>query len=120
MNESENKEVQEFIDKLGNTDPVKHQIIEASRKLVFENYPNAVERMMYGGILFSLEEDFGGVFAYKNHVSFEFSIGYQFNDPDKLLEGNGKYRRHVKIKCLDEVKTKNLDFFVKQALPNDD
>ncbi|BAX78739.1 DUF1801 domain-containing protein [Labilibaculum antarcticum] len=119
MKESAYKEVQVFIEKLGNTDSVKHQIIEASRRLVFENYPNAAERMMYGGILFSLEEDFGGVFAYKNHVSFEFSIGYQFNDPEKLLEGNGKYRRHVKIRCLDEVKTKKLDFFVKQAQMDD-
>lgn len=116
---SANKEVQVFIEKLGNTDSVKHQIIEASRKLVFENYSNTTERMMYGGILFSLEEDFGGVFAYKNHVSFEFSIGYQFNDPEKLLEGNGKYRRHVKIKSLDEVNTKRLDFFVKQAQKGD-
>lgn len=116
---SKNKEVQVFIDKLGKTDPVKHQIIEVSRKLVFENFPNATERMMYGGILFSLEEDFGGVFAYKNHVSFEFSIGFKFNDPEKLLEGNGKYRRHVKIKYLDEVKTKKLDFFVKQSQMDD-
>jgi hypothetical protein len=119
MKESVNKGVQEFIDKLRSTDPVKHQIVEASRKLVFENYPNTAERMMYGGILFSLEEDFGGVFAYKNHVSFEFSIGFKFNDPEKLLEGNGKYRRHVKIKCLDEVNTKKLDFFVKQAQMDD-
>ncbi|WP_153244835.1 hypothetical protein [Labilibaculum antarcticum] len=31
----------------------------------------------------------------------------------------GKYRRHVKIKSLDEVKTKSLDFFVKQAQMDD-
>ena len=115
MKKSANKEVQEFIEKLERTDPVKHQIVEASREIVFKNFPKAEERMMYGGILFSLDEDFGGVFAYKNHVSFEFSIGFKFKDPDHLLEGNGKFRRHLKMKTLQEVETKKLDFFVKQA-----
>ncbi|PKQ64505.1 hypothetical protein BZG02_06775 [Labilibaculum filiforme] len=115
MKESENKGVREFIESLVNTDPVKHQIVEASRKLLFENYPNAAERMMYGGILFSLDEDFGGVFVYTKHVSFEFSNGFLFEDPAKVLEGKGKYRRHLKIKCLEEVNTKRLDFFVKQS-----
>ncbi len=115
MKEYTNKGVQAFIEKLGSTDPIKHQIVEASRKLVFENFPKAAERMMYGGILFSLDEDFGGVFAYKNHVSFEFSIGFKFSDPDHLLEGKGQFRRHLKMKTLQEVETKMLDFFVKQA-----
>lgn len=119
MKKTANKGVQEFIEKLERTDPVKHQMVEASRKLVFDNYPKATERMMYGGVLFSLEEDFGGVFAYKNHVSFEFSIGFKFNDPDHLLEGKGQFRRHLKMKTLQEVESKKLDFFVKQALIED-
>ena len=119
MKESANKRVQAFIDRLERTDPVKHQIIEAARKLVYNNYPKASERIMYGGILFCLEEDFGGVFAYKNHVSFEFSIGFKFTDPDHLLEGKGQFRRHLKMKSLQEVETKMLDFFVKQALIDD-
>ncbi|PKQ68833.1 hypothetical protein BZG01_03730 [Labilibaculum manganireducens] len=115
MEKSVNKGVQEFIDKTGASDPIKHQILLELRKIVFENFPDVKERMMYGGIMFSLDDDFGGVFVYKNHVSFEFGNGFLFQDPEKLLEGNGKYRRHVKIKCLDEVKTKKLDFFVKQS-----
>ncbi|MGQ1909231.1 DUF1801 domain-containing protein [Marinifilum sp. RC60d5] len=115
MKKSINKEVREFIDCLCKTNPLNHQIIIASRKVVFDNYPNAKERIMYGGILFSLEEDFGGIFAYTNHVSFEFSVGFKFNDPDKLLEGKGKFRRHLKLKSLEEVESKKLDFFVKQS-----
>jgi len=119
MEKSVDKGVQEFIDKTGASDPIRHQILLELRKIVFENFPDVKERMMYGGILFSLDDDFGGVFVYKNHVSFEFGNGFLFQDPEKLLEGNGKYRRHVKIKYLDEVKTKKLDFFVKQSKIND-
>ena len=63
---------------------------------------------MYGGIIFSLADDFGGIFVYKNHVSFEFSYGYKLDDPSKLLEGNGKYRRHLKIKSIEDLEIKKI------------
>ena len=70
--------------------------------------------MMYGGILFSFEDDFGGVFAYKNHVSFELSAGYLLKDPDKLLEGKGKFRRHLKIRSMGDKQLEALDYFLGQ------
>ena len=115
MKKSASLEVQNFIDTLGVVDAAKYQILAALRKIVFENYPKAKEKMMYGGIIFSLTDDFGGVFVYKNHVSFEFSNGYKFKDPEKLLEGKGKYRRHLKIRSMDNREMGSIDFFVKQA-----
>ena len=70
---------------------------------------------MYGGIMFSQLKDFGGVFVYKNHISFEFSDGYRFDDATKLLQGSGKYRRHLKIKSRADIEIKKVYFFVKQA-----
>ena len=95
-------------------DDTKHQILEAVRTIVFENFPKVEERMMYGGIIFSLQEDCGGIFVYKNHLSFEFSLGFKFKDPENVLEGNGKFRRHLKIKSMEDIENKTLDFFVKQ------
>lgn len=111
---------QKFIDSIEVLDSTKYQILQKLREIVFENYPNSKERMMYGGILFSLDDDYGGVFVYKNHVSFEFSNGYTFDDPKKVLEGGGKYRRHVKFKSIDDVETKQVDFFVKQIIKIED
>lgn len=59
---------------------------------------------------------FGGVFASNKHVSFEFSEGYKFNDPDKMLEGTGKFRRHLKLRLIGDVAAKNVAGFVNQAL----
>lgn len=115
MKKSVNKEVQKFIDQIAKSDPEKHQIVEELRNLVFDNFPDVKERIMYGGIMFSLAIDFGGVFVYKNHVTFEFGNGYLFQDPEKLLEGKGKCRRHLKMTCLEEIKTKKVEFFVKQS-----
>ncbi len=114
MIKSKNDSVQNFLDETSILDHTKYEILEALRKIVFEYFPEATEKMMYGGIIFSNTEDFGGIFAYKNHVSFEFSLGFKLNDPDKVLEGNGKFRRHLKVRAFDEIETKKVAFFVDQ------
>ncbi len=71
---------------------------------------------MYGGIMFSIEDDFGGIFVRKNHVSFEFSSGSQMDDPNNILEGTGQFRRHLKIRSMADIDAKIVKFFVKQSL----
>ena len=117
MQKSKNKKVQEFLDEILIVDNEKLIILNAMREIVFENYQTTDERIMYVGIMFSIDnDDFGGLFIRKNHISFEFIKGFLMKDPNKLLEGNGKYRRHLKIKSIDDVKDKNVDLFVKQAV----
>lgn len=116
MKNSKNQEVQNFVKDLSIMSEEKYKIIQELRKLVFNHFPKTNERIMYGGIMFSLEEDFGGVFASKNHVSFEFGNGFQMKDPKKYLEGTGKSRRHLKIKTLSDIKEKNVDFYIPQAV----
>jgi hypothetical protein len=117
MLKSKNKKVQEFLNEILIVDNEKHLVLNAMREIVFESYNETDERMMYGGIMFSLDtDDFGGLFVRKNHISFEFIKGFLMKDPNKLLEGNGKYRRHLKIKSIDDIQNKNVEYFVKQAI----
>ncbi len=117
MREPTDKRVQKFLDEIQEFDQDQHVILQHLRQEVIRLNPKVSERMMYGGIMFSLEgEDFGGIFAYKKHVSFEFSAGAQMQDPDQLLEGQGKFRRHLKFVSPDQVSAKNITFFVQQAL----
>ncbi len=60
--------------------------------------------------MFSLEDDIGGVFVRKNHISFEFTRGFLMNDPKHILEGKCKYGRYLKIKAVDDIKIKNVEF----------
>jgi hypothetical protein len=115
LENSKNKQVQTFLEEIMMSNDEQFNILQKLRKIVFKIFPKTNERIMYGGIMFSLENDFGGLFVRKNHVSFEFSNGFKMNDPSKLLEGTGKFRRHLKIKSLTEVRDKKVDFFVKQA-----
>lgn len=116
MIKSKNEEVQIFLDGIMINDPEKYNSLIEIREIVFDIYPQTNERIMYGGIMFSINsEDFGGLFVYKNHISFEFGKGFEMKDPSKLLEGTGKFRRHLKIKCKEDIKNKYVDFFVNQA-----
>ena len=116
MKKSKDEKVQRFLEEIMMFNDEQFNILQKLRELVFKIYPKTNERMMYGGIMFSLEEDFGGIFVRKNHISFEFVNGFTMKDPDKLLEGAGKFRRHLKIKSSLEIKNKKVEFFIKQAV----
>ncbi|MBU3196015.1 DUF1801 domain-containing protein [Clostridium algidicarnis] len=75
MNLSESKEIRDFSEEILTTDEEKSSILKELREMVFTNFEETNEKTMYGGIMFSnqRDENRGGVFAYKNHVSFEFT-----------------------------------------------
>ena len=70
---------------------------------------------MYGGFMFATAQPFCGVFAYAEHVSLEFSRGCDLQDEWRVLEGKGKLRRHIKIRALNEIESKHLAAYIKQA-----
>jgi hypothetical protein len=115
MKASKDESVSAFLEELANRDSEKFALIKTLRELVFEAHPTVTERIMYGGIMFTLKQDFGGIFVYQNHVSFEFSNGVGFKDPYNYLEGSGKSRRHLKICILDEIKTKAAEYYINQV-----
>ena len=75
---------------------------------------------MYGGIVFETEPGTHGTlvcghFIYKNHVSLEFGQGAQLSDPDKVLEGKGEYRRHIKLRGPQDIREKSVRSYIEQA-----
>lgn len=73
--------------------------------------PTANPRPMYGGTVFELEKDnpksrIGGVYSYEHHVSVEFAQGTSLHDAHGVLEGTGKYRRHIKLRRISDINDK--------------
>jgi len=62
------------------------------------------------------DEDFGGIFPSKKHVSFEFTNGIELVDKNIMLEGKGKYRRHLKIQSIADIKDKQVEYFINQIV----
>jgi hypothetical protein len=99
----------------------KAKIIDSLEEMIIELAPDANLRPMYGGTVVELEIDnpksrIGGFYVYADYVSFEFAKGVQFEDPDGVLEGTGKFRRHVKLRSSEDIETKTCKRFLDQAV----
>ena len=96
------------------------QITREIDEIIAEICPGAGRRPMYGSIVFEAEPGnhstlVCGHFICKNHVSLEFSKGAELDDPQSLLEGNGQYRRHIKLINPVEICRKSVESYIKQA-----
>lgn len=91
----------------------RYKLVQFLRKTILALDKTVTEEIKYGGILFGAEEHFCGIFSYKQHVGLEFGEGAKLLDPYQVLEGKGKGRRHIKLTCEEEVKTKHaLEYLV--------
>lgn len=96
------------------------KIAEKVKEVIIATVPNCIEVEKYGGQLYEIEktdtnEHFCGIFVYKEHVSIEFARGAEMNDKFNVLEGGGKYRRHIKLHLLSDIETKNVRDYIKQS-----
>ena len=81
-----------------------------------QSVKNLTEEVKYGGIMFSDGTPFGGVYAYKDHVSVEFGHGAKINDILGFLEGSGKGRRHIKLRTIADLSVKKLKQYIPLAV----
>jgi len=58
---------------------------------------------------------FGYVNAFKAHVNVGFFRGAEITDPESLLEGTGKFMRHVKLKPQNDTNATALTKLIKTA-----
>ncbi|MFK8014787.1 MAG: DUF1801 domain-containing protein [Gammaproteobacteria bacterium] len=110
------KSVQALLDDIRLLGLEQFLLVERVRELVKEVISPISEEVKYGGILFSSEVPFCGVFAYKKHVSVEFGHGAKILDSLGHLEGKGKGRRHLKLNSVFDIETKNLADYLPLAL----
>jgi hypothetical protein len=117
MNDSALEEVENFIRDIQLVNPEYAEIIELVRDLFIEENEELLQGIKYGGLVFFQKGVLiRGIFPYKKHLSIEFSDGAEFTDPSSVLEGKGKKRRHLKIQKVEDIGTKNTEYFVKQAV----
>lgn len=89
----------------------RYKLVQSLRKLVL-GLDDVSEEVKYGGILFATGKPFCGIFSYANHVSLEFSAGASLPDKHKVLEGDGKLRRHIKLTTLQDIEGKHVRDYV--------
>jgi hypothetical protein len=110
------KSVQALLEDIRFVSEQNYEIVEAVRALVKNTFESTSEEVKYGGILFTSGVQFGGVFAYRTHVTVEFGSGAKIADTLGFLEGAGKGRRHVKLMSDSQIKDKKLAEYLPLAL----
>lgn len=91
------------------------ELIVRLREIVLASGSSVSEEFKYGGILFSSDVNFCGIFSYDHHVTLEFSNGAKIEDVHKLLKGRGKYRRHLQLFNLGEIETSHVRDYIMMA-----
>jgi hypothetical protein len=107
--------VEQLLSDLELANPERHALVLAVRAAIHAAVPQAAERVMYGGIMIAAPTPFCGVFAYAEYVSVEFGRGCDLSDAHGVLEGQGKFRRHIKLRTTADIAAKHLTEYVRQA-----
>lgn len=115
MIKSTDSRVHKFLEDIACFKPEQAKIVNALRKIVFQVALPAEEKIMYGGLVFVSDRMFCGIFARKNYVTVEFDCGAKMKDPIGVLEGSGKYRRHLKLYDMKDIEKKQVLFFISQS-----
>ena len=108
--------VTKFLKDIHMLDQERFKLVQALRELVIGLTPSVSEEIKYGGILFSADKPFCGIFSHAKHVSLEFGEGASLPDKFKVLEGAGKLRRHIKIVSIQDISAKHVREYLVLAL----
>jgi len=114
----------EYLDFLAAYDPPVIELALATRELVLEEAPEAIELIydaysaVSAGYSFTgrPSESFVYVAAYASAVNLGFWRGASFPDPRKVLQGTGKQSRHIKIASLSDLEKPAVREFVQLAI----
>ena len=74
MNISNSDKVNDFLTDLQSVSPDQFDILLSIRELFFDSNNDLVEGIKYGGLVFNVSSRLvAGIYAYKKHLSIEFS-----------------------------------------------
>ena len=96
--------------------PYRFELVQELREIILGLDASVSEEVKYGGLLFSAGKPFCGVFSYAKHVSLEFGAGASLPDKFSVLEGEGKFRRHIKLLSAQDILEKHVREYLLLAL----
>ncbi len=110
------KRYADFDEYLAGQRPKNQTIIRSLRKLVKRLTPALAESVKWGnGCWVKDEEPVAYVYSAPTYVQFGFFRGSALKDPKKLLEGQGKFVRHIKVRATSDIDERAYGTLLKQA-----
>ena len=111
------KKYASFDDYLDDQPSKNRSIIRALRRFVKRAEPGLEEAVKWGnGCWVKGKAPVAYVYSAPDHVQFGFVHGSALKDPRRLLEGNGQYVRHVKVRKPADIDDVVFKAFLRQAV----
>jgi hypothetical protein len=96
--------------------PRNQSVIRALRTFVTRVAPQLQESVKWGnGCWVQGKVPVAYVYSAPDHVQFGFFAGSALKDPSGLLEGEGKFVRHVKVRKRSDIDEKAFGILLRQA-----
>lgn len=101
---------------LADQPPKNQTIIRALRKFVQRTAPEVEESVKWGnGCWLKGKAPVSYVYSAPDYVQFGFIRGSALRDPGRLLEGNGAYVRHIKVRAEKDIDEAAFGALLRQA-----
>ena len=105
----------EIVDYLSGFEPGPSELATSVRQVILSTLQDLDEVVKWGHLVYEKNRMICSIMVHKNHVNLQIWRGAELNDPENILEGEGKSMRHVKVHSPEEVKTDYFKFLLKQA-----
>lgn len=111
------KKYASFNDYLDAQPPKNRTIIRALRRFVKRVGPELEESVKWGnGCWIKGKVPVSYVYSATDYVQFGFLHGSRLKDPKGLLEGEGQYVRHIKVRKASDIDEKAFGALLRQAM----
>ena len=105
-----------FDEYLKDQTPANQTIIRALRRFVKRVTPKLMESVKWGnGCWIDAEGPVAYVYSAEDYVQFGFFNGASLKDPKGLLEGEGRYVRHTKVRKPSDINERAFAALLRQA-----
>ncbi len=110
------KKYASFDEYMQDQSPRNKAVIRALRKFVSGREPELMEAVKWGnGCWLSGTEPVAYVYSAPGFVQFGFFRGAALKDPRGLLEGAGRYVRHIKVRAPSDIDARVFGALLKEA-----
>jgi len=97
----------------------QREVARALRALILEAGPELHESVRWGVPCYRGKRYVCSIAAHSDHTNLGFFRGAALRDPNKLLEGTGKWLRHVKVCREVDLKPVPLKALLREAIAID-
>ena len=96
-------------------EPETRELARDVRQTILTALPGLNEVVKWGHLVYEKDKMICSIMVHKKHVNLQIWRGAEIDDPENMLEGNGKSMRHVKIHSKEDIKMDYFKFLIEQA-----